>query len=98
MTPPPVSEAQWREAGHEDRNAEVTREYARAVGDVVKELNEDVDGEEGKEQEKVALVDVWTAVRKAAGETEEGLRPLLSDGLHFTSEGYRVRRKTDFIF
>lgn len=85
VTPPPVSEAQWSETGHDARKAEVTREYAGAVADVVRELK---GGESG--DEKVALVDMWTAVWKAAGETEEGLRPLLSDGLHFTPEGYRV--------
>lgn len=89
LTPPPLDEEQWRAGGNEDREAEVTRAYAKAVGDVVRKINESL-SEENKEKERVALVDMWTAVWEAAGEREEGLKSLLSDGLHFTEKGYEV--------
>ena len=89
MTPPPVSLAQLAKTEITDRVAEVTREYARAVGDVVKDINDGVK-EEGRDDERVALVDVWTALWGAAGKAEKGLEPFLSDGLHLTSKGYGV--------
>ena len=90
ITPPPVGEKQrFEQSGESDRKAEVTKEYARAVGEVVKEINEELD-EQRIETERVLLVDMWTAVWEAAGGNEDGLRLLLSDGLHFTPQGYKA--------
>ena len=86
FTPPPVSEALWarRQAAKDpprvlDRRFEVTRAYADAVREVAAE-------------EGVHSVDVWTAIWTKAGRTEEGLSEYLSDGLHLTANGYKVRR------
>ncbi|GAA5854754.1 hypothetical protein JCM5353_007618 [Sporobolomyces roseus] len=59
-----------------DRDSEMTRLYAEAVKQV------------GQEQ-KVHVVDVWTAIDTKAKEAG-GLAKYLSDGLHLTAEGYEV--------
>ena len=61
-----------------DRRFAVTRAYADAVREVAAE-------------EGVHVVDVWSAIWKKAGEKEEGLAEYLSDGLHLTANGYKVR-------
>jgi lysophospholipase L1-like esterase len=44
------------------------------------------------EKRKVGFVNVYEAMMQAAGsEPEQGLRKLLSDGLHLTAAGYQVR-------
>jgi hypothetical protein len=84
LTPPPINtrareaDLKSREPPREvDRKFHVTESYAEAVREVAK-------------AKSAFLVDIFTAVWVAAGETEEGLAPLLSDGLHFTEQGYNV--------
>lgn len=90
ITPPPVNEKQLLEGlGDTTRKANVTREYAKAVGDVVEEINQGID-KKRKKEERVVLVDVWTAIWKAAGNNEDDLRSFLSDGVHLTSKGYQA--------
>jgi lysophospholipase L1-like esterase len=44
------------------------------------------------EKRKVGFVNVYEAMMQAAGsDPEQGLRKLLSDGLHLTAAGYQVR-------
>ncbi|KAF8652721.1 hypothetical protein AX16_004221 [Volvariella volvacea WC 439] len=74
ITPPPVNTIQWNRG---DRLFDVTRQYAGAVLEIGRE-------------EDVPVVDVWTALWKAAGETEQALSEYLSDGLHLTATGYKV--------
>lgn len=82
----------WKENGSDVRTVQSTRAYAEAVSGVVGELNGGEGGDAGGDgHDVVGFVDVWGAVWKAAGEKEEGLRPLFSDGLHFTAAGYSVR-------
>ena len=85
LTPPPLSETMWarRQAAKDpprvlDRRFTVTRAYADAAREVAAE-------------EGVHVVDVWSAIWKKAGEKEEGLAEYLSDGLHLTANGYKVR-------
>lgn len=54
----------------------MTRLYAEAVKQVAQE-------------QKVHVVDVWTAIDTKARESG-GLAKYLSDGLHLTAEGYEV--------
>lgn len=62
-----------------DRTAERTKEFAYAMKEVA-------------EKRKVGFVNVYEAMMQAAGsEPEQGLRKLLSDGLHLTAAGYQVR-------
>ncbi|KAJ7046617.1 GDSL Lipase/Acylhydrolase [Mycena alexandri] len=84
VTPPPVNTHQRLAdlASRDpplalDRNFEVTKEYAEAVTAVAVASN-------------VAVVDVWTAIWKAAGEREEALPKYLSDGLHLLPDGYTI--------
>lgn len=59
-----------------ERSLEHTEKYATAVKRVGKEL-------------EVPVADVWTALNDEADRIG-GLDSLLSDGLHYTTEGYRV--------
>ncbi|KAJ7752012.1 GDSL Lipase/Acylhydrolase [Mycena metata] len=84
VTPPPVNTHQRLAnlASRDpplalDRNFEVTKEYAEAVKAAAGASN-------------VPVVDVWTAIWKAAGEREEALSRYLSDGLHLLPDGYAV--------
>lgn len=62
-----------------DRSAERTKQFAEAMGQVA-------------EKRKVGFVNVHDAMMQAAGpDPEQGLRKLLSDGLHLTAQGYQVR-------
>lgn len=66
-----------------DRTIERTAEFAQAVRDVAAQLN-------------LPLVDVHQAFEEVAettggGDRAKGLHPLLSDGLHLTASGYKVR-------
>lgn len=87
ITPPPVDE--WQLDGN-DRNAEHTAKYARACLQVGQELN-------------LPVLDLWTIFMQKAGwqhgskealagskaaPRNEMLADLLSDGLHFTNNGY----------
>lgn len=84
MTPPPVNTIQ-RSADLASRNPplaldrkfDVTKLYADAVKSVA-------------DEEKIALLDVWTTFWEAAG-SEEALSKYLSDGLHPSALGYDVR-------
>ncbi|KAJ7219125.1 SGNH hydrolase-type esterase domain-containing protein [Mycena pura] len=84
VTPPPVNTHQWggNLASRDpplalDREFETTRAYAKGVI-------------EAAVVSKVSVVDVWTAIWKAAGEEEVALSKYLSDGLHLTPDGYTV--------
>jgi lysophospholipase L1-like esterase len=84
ISPPPVytfdrrAELASRDPPAElDRDFEVTKRYAEAVGNVAKE-------------EGVAFVDVWTKIWEAAGKQEIGLKGFLRDGLHLNAAGYDV--------
>ncbi|KAG8692811.1 hypothetical protein FRC09_010938 [Ceratobasidium sp. 395] len=60
-----------------DRTHENTKAYAEAVVDVGKKRG-------------VPVVDLWTAIWKAAGETEKGLEEFLPDGLHCNPASYKI--------
>lgn len=77
LTPPPVNRAQLSPILKKERNNDRTKAYAEAVKTVGEETG-------------VHVLDVWTAFWERGGEKEEGLEPLLSDGLHLTGEGYKV--------
>ncbi|KAJ7470598.1 SGNH hydrolase-type esterase domain-containing protein [Mycena latifolia] len=84
ITPPPVNTHQRAAdlASREppfalDRTFDTTKAYAEGV-------------KEAAAATKVSVVDVWTAIWKAAGEREEALSKYLSDGLHLHPEGYTV--------
>ncbi|KAL1998670.1 hypothetical protein VTN02DRAFT_5769 [Thermoascus thermophilus] len=96
LTPPPVNEYQLATLDLQkgfpspSRTASNTKRYADACREVAGSLG-------------VPVVDIWTAFMKAAG-WQEGqplpgskeipnnavLEGLLSDGLHFTPEGYKI--------
>jgi lysophospholipase L1-like esterase len=84
VTPPPVNTKQ-RQADLEARNPPLqldrlfdnTSAYAQAVKDLA-------------EDQKVAVVDVWTSFWEGCGQKEENLGKYLSDGLHLTRAGYEV--------
>ncbi|KAG9119824.1 hypothetical protein FRC07_004948 [Ceratobasidium sp. 392] len=67
-----------------DRTHENTKAYAQAVVDVGKERG-------------VPVVDLWTAIWKAAGETEKGLGTFLPDGLHCNEASYKASILYDLI-
>ncbi|KAI0831773.1 SGNH hydrolase [Trametes gibbosa] len=84
MTPPPVSTAQRGRAQRAkepprelDRDFEMTRTYAEAVGAVGRELG-------------VPVVDLWGKLYEAAGRDEVGLERFLTDGLHLNEDGYAI--------
>ncbi|CDO74873.1 hypothetical protein BN946_scf185004.g23 [Trametes cinnabarina] len=84
MTPPPVNTAQRERAQRAksplkelDRDFEMTRRYAEAVGEV-------------GQQESVPVVDLWGKLYDAAGRKEESLEEFLTDGLHLNEKGYAV--------
>jgi lysophospholipase L1-like esterase len=84
ITPPPVDTRQRAVVlGRQDpplpldRAFEVTQAYAEGVKEAAAAC-------------KVSVVDVWSAIWKAAGEREEALNEFLSDGLHLTLDGYTV--------
>ncbi|KAJ6546521.1 SGNH hydrolase-type esterase domain-containing protein [Mycena vulgaris] len=84
VTPPPINTYQRAAdlAGRDpplvlDRSFEAAKEYAEGV-------------KRAAAATRVSVVDVWTAIWKAAGESEEALSKYLSDGLHLTPEGYAV--------
>jgi predicted transcriptional regulator len=70
----------------------VTKEYAEAVKEVVKKINKSL-----SEERRVVLVDLWAAIWNEAGKKEEGLEPLLHDGLHFTKRGNDVGFQLDLL-
>lgn len=101
LTPPPVcltirrGDIDARFPGQNlelDRTVERTREYAKAVEEVVQDLK--------SERKNIACVELHDAmVQKAEelyGEREAGLARYLSDGLHLTAEGYIVRTDDRF--
>lgn len=77
ITPPPVNTFQLNPILKKERNNESTKAYAEAVKTV-------------GEETQVTVLDIWSAFWKWSGEKEEGLAPLLTDGLHLTGEGYKV--------
>ena len=77
LTPPPVNPHQLNPILRRERNNESTRAYKECVERVGEETG-------------VGVLDVWGAFWEKAGESEEGLEPFLSDGLHLTGEGYKV--------
>ncbi|KAF4615336.1 hypothetical protein D9613_003243 [Agrocybe pediades] len=84
VSPPPVNTIARRadlEARNPplklDREFDITRSYADAVGEVAV-------------AQKVAFVDVWTAIWEAAGKSEPALAKYLGDGLHLNEEGYDI--------
>ncbi|CCO26288.1 Isoamyl acetate-hydrolyzing esterase 1 homolog [Rhizoctonia solani AG-1 IB] len=60
-----------------DRTHETTKSYAQAVIDAGDKLG-------------VPVVDLWTALWKEAGETEQGLESLLPDGIHCNERSYSI--------
>ncbi|KZP24722.1 SGNH hydrolase [Athelia psychrophila] len=84
MTPPPINsyvraaDLASRDPPRQlDLEFEATRKYAEAVVDLA-------------QQEKLPVVDVWTAIYNAAGRNERALDRYLSDGLHLNTGGYKV--------
>lgn len=86
LTPPPVYADKWRDflrvngtppRDTSDRDLEGSRVYAEATREVAL-------------QEGVALVDTWTLLWDAAGGKEENLTQFLSDGLHLSTDGYKL--------
>ncbi|KAI0637359.1 SGNH hydrolase [Trametes polyzona] len=84
MTPPPVSTGQRGRAQaakvpprENDRDFEMTRRYAEAVGEVGRE-------------EGVPVVDLWGRLYEAAGREEVRLEEFLTDGLHLNEKGYAI--------
>src|SRR5258708_8711331 len=76
LTPPPVNPSQFPQGLNR------TPKHARKYANGVKSIGEELD---------LPVVDVWSLFWGKAGEQEEGLMPLLSDGLHLTKGGYKVR-------
>ncbi|GAB1517379.1 isoamyl acetate-hydrolyzing esterase [Rhizoctonia solani] len=60
-----------------DRTHETTKSYAQAVIDVGSSRG-------------IPVIDLWTALWKEAGEVEQGLEPLLPDGLHCNEKSYAI--------
>ncbi|GJE98141.1 SGNH hydrolase [Phanerochaete sordida] len=86
LTPPPINTAGWAEflrvygnppRDTTDRVFDGPKTYALAAKDVA-------------QQEGVVVVDTWTLLWEAAGEKEENLMKFLCDGLHLSSEGYKL--------
>ncbi|KAH9857692.1 SGNH hydrolase [Lenzites betulinus] len=85
MTAPPVQPSRWAAFLAQafdrpavlDRTLELSKVYAEAAKKV-------------GEREGVPVVDIWSKIWEAAGETEDGLTPFLADGLHLTGKGYDV--------
>ena len=84
FTPPPVNSVKWGEhmktaygLDGPDRNSERTKTYAEAAKEVAK-------------KQGVPVVDVFSLLWNVAGEQEKGLEKYLSDGLHLSTEGYKV--------
>jgi len=75
LTPPPVNPSQFPQ----DLNR--TPEHTKMYADGIKTVGEELD---------LPVVDVWSLFWIKAGEKEEGLTSLLSDGLHLTKEGYKI--------
>lgn len=78
ITPPPIFVNQRPGEPWDTRNNVNTKAYADQVLRVGEETG-------------VPVLDAWSLFWKYAGEEEERLRPLLSDGLHLSSNGYKVR-------
>jgi lysophospholipase L1-like esterase len=78
LIPPPVNPAQLSDVLKSERSNVNTKKYAEMVKRVGDETG-------------VSVIDVWTSFWEKGGEKEEGLAPFLSDGLHLTGEGYKVR-------
>nr|GAT43985.1 GDSL lipase acylhydrolase family protein [Mycena chlorophos] len=81
MTPPPINDEQRAESRDAlapvDRTFDNTEAYAKAVAQTGQELG-------------LAVVDVWSAFWRVAGEEQDGLKGYLNDGLHLTSAAYEV--------
>jgi len=84
ITPPPVNTHQ--------RAADLaSRDPPLALDRLFDTTKQYVDGvKEAAAASKVAVVDVWTILWKAAGENEEALSRYMSDGLHLNSDGYTI--------
>ncbi|KZV96497.1 GDSL Lipase/Acylhydrolase [Exidia glandulosa HHB12029] len=84
VTPPPIEEkavAHWLATAFEppfsmDRKFANTKMYADAVRAVGAERG-------------VPVIDMWSAIWDAAGQTTEGLGQFLPDGLHLNAAGYK---------
>ncbi|KAJ7870241.1 hypothetical protein B0H13DRAFT_2062068, partial [Mycena leptocephala] len=83
ITPPPVNSSTCRPLASRDPPLELDRLF-----DMTKQYAEGV--KEAAAASKVVVVDVWTAMWKAAGENEQALARYLSDGLHLNADGYTV--------
>ncbi|KZS98929.1 SGNH hydrolase, partial [Sistotremastrum niveocremeum HHB9708] len=84
MTPPPINTYQrGAELGARNPPQKLDREFnnTKAYADAVKEV---------AAAEGTVLVDIWEAVYDKAGRDEKALNKYLSDGLHFTPEGYAI--------
>jgi len=77
ITPPPIHVPSVREDIQLQRTFDVTRDYAEEVKKVGK-------------AEDVPVVDAWTRVWEAAGQSTEGVKAFLMDGLHLNNAGYGV--------
>ncbi|KDQ12350.1 hypothetical protein BOTBODRAFT_34645 [Botryobasidium botryosum FD-172 SS1] len=80
LTPPPVNVA-VRAALIAPREMDRTADQTKAYADAVIKAGEEA---------RVPVVDLWTKLWEKAGETEEGLKKYLKDGLHLNAEGYEI--------
>ena len=85
ITPPPIHVASMREDVQFQRTFDVTRGYAEEVKRVGK-------------AEGVPVVDAWTRVWEAAGQSTEAVKVFLTDGLHLNKAGYEVSKNSVIVF
>jgi len=77
ITPPPIHVPSMREDIQLSRKFDVTRDYAEEVKKVGK-------------VEDIPVVDAWTRVWEAAGQSMEAVQAFLTDGLHLNNAGYEI--------
>ncbi|KAL1407206.1 isoamyl acetate-hydrolyzing esterase [Vanrija albida] len=88
VTPPPIyPPAMGGGPFARERDPAVSAQYAAAVRALGAEYAA-LESDEGNW--RVGVVDMWSAVIRAAGGEGDELRAFLSDGLHLTSRGYGV--------
>ena len=94
ITPPPIVHSMRLEqplpphVPKGEQGKERNLEYTRKFKDACLEVGRAWDVKTGG---KIKVLDTWTTIVDAAGgEKDDLLRPLYSDGLHFTAQGYRA--------
>lgn len=85
ITPPPIHVPSMGIDMQPIRAFDVTKAYAEEVKKV-------------GEAENVPVVDAWTGVWKAAGESKERVKEFLTDGLHLSKAGYEVSTTSAIVF